>query len=450
MSRETCDRCTHSRHLTGHSATHCPSQVYLATQQCSVIQSQPPPLLRTNFIERRCWDNFSLSHSGPSSSSSSTGPSSSSSSTGPSSSLSSSLSLPDWFPGTMASRQGDIPALESGNSGGPMGEMAQPIGMARRALSYDDSLEMPMVSPPPDITFNILWKRPVIPEKKSRCLSEGDDCDTPITFEAPPTKPTVPVVKAKASSFILNSLMIKQTQDNIQRFEQQAGLTDAGYTPHKGLTAEETRYHCMAEALHATGQAGRALYLSESANQDAPVGQRCTGSYQRLGCKQENNKNGHQGSIKRGRKRKTHSYEKKLKMPSGGLQGGSPENVRAVHPQRHPQPNRRSWFGQSSVAFFPISQLDGGETRTGHGRDRGRRRGQLESLQHAIHSVKNPPLTQRAWLSSVPMGNQKTNTLEMMKTRVTQEPILLKTPKIEIPGLEVKKHMPPPPQTQTP
>lgn len=25
---------------------------------------------------------------------------------------------------------------------------------------------------------------------------------------------------------------------------------DKGYTPRKGLTAEEIRYHCMAEALH--------------------------------------------------------------------------------------------------------------------------------------------------------------------------------------------------------
>lgn len=46
------------------------------------------------------------------------------------------------------------------------------------------------------------------------------------------------------------SSVLEQTQESMQRFEQQAGLTDAGYTPHKGLTAEETKYHRVAEALH--------------------------------------------------------------------------------------------------------------------------------------------------------------------------------------------------------
>ncbi|OWK09816.1 hypothetical protein Celaphus_00006669 [Cervus elaphus hippelaphus] len=48
----------------------------------------------------------------------------------------------------------------------------------------------------------------------------------------------------------MSSLITKQTQESIQRFEQQAGLRDAGYTPHKGLTTEETKYLRVAEALH--------------------------------------------------------------------------------------------------------------------------------------------------------------------------------------------------------
>ncbi|KAF7479875.1 Hypothetical predicted protein [Marmota monax] len=52
----------------------------------------------------------------------------------------------------------------------------------------------------------------------------------------------VPVVKAKATHVIMNSLITKQTQESMQRFEQQAGWRDAGYTPHKGLTIEETKY----------------------------------------------------------------------------------------------------------------------------------------------------------------------------------------------------------------
>lgn len=36
----------------------------------------------------------------------------------------------------------------------------------------------------------------------------------------------------------------------MHKFEKQAGLTDTGYTPHKGLNAEETRYHRLAESMH--------------------------------------------------------------------------------------------------------------------------------------------------------------------------------------------------------
>lgn len=49
-------------------------------------------------------------------------------------------------------------------------------------------------------------------------------------------------------------LFSEQTQESIQRFEQQAGLRDAGYTPHKGLTTEETKYLRVAEALHVSNQ----------------------------------------------------------------------------------------------------------------------------------------------------------------------------------------------------
>ena len=49
-------------------------------------------------------------------------------------------------------------------------------------------------------------------------------------------------------------LFSEQTQESIQRFEQQAGLRDAGYTPHKGLTTEETKYLRVAEALHVSSQ----------------------------------------------------------------------------------------------------------------------------------------------------------------------------------------------------
>ncbi|KFO93168.1 Putative monooxygenase p33MONOX, partial [Buceros rhinoceros silvestris] len=99
-------------------------------------------------------------------------------------------------------------------------------------------------------------KQPVIPERKYQELSKVEEGDA--NMNAPAITPSsstesvnkVPVVKAKATHVIMNSLITKQTQESIQRFEQQAGLRDAGYTPHKGLTTEETKYHRMAEAVH--------------------------------------------------------------------------------------------------------------------------------------------------------------------------------------------------------
>ncbi|XP_068592700.1 putative monooxygenase p33MONOX [Cebidichthys violaceus] len=143
---------------------------------------------------------------------------------------------------------GDLPAIEDSGMGG----MRLPIGMTRRALSYDDNLEAPMSTPPHDISINNLWRRPVIPERRFTRLAEEDESgavsQSTVADSAPSRAPAV--VKAKASSVIMNSLITKQTQDSVYRFEQRAGLTDTSYTPHKGLTAEETRvHHRMPESL---------------------------------------------------------------------------------------------------------------------------------------------------------------------------------------------------------
>lgn len=135
---------------------------------------------------------------------------------------------------------GDIPAIE----GSGMGGMKLPIGMTRRALSYDDNLEAPMSTPPHDININNLWRRPVVPERRFTQLNEEDEhavVSRPVVDSAPNRSQAV--VKTKASSIIMNSLITKQTQDSVYRFEQRAGLSDTSYTPHKGLTAEETMHH---------------------------------------------------------------------------------------------------------------------------------------------------------------------------------------------------------------
>lgn len=50
--------------------------------------------------------------------------------------------------------------------------MKLPVGMARRALSYDDNLEAPMSTLPHDISINQLWRRPIIPERRFTHLAE--------------------------------------------------------------------------------------------------------------------------------------------------------------------------------------------------------------------------------------------------------------------------------------
>lgn len=55
--------------------------------------------------------------------------------------------------------------------------MSLPVGVPRRAFSYDEGLEdtAPMTPPPADLCANVLWKQPVIPERKYQELSKVQD-----------------------------------------------------------------------------------------------------------------------------------------------------------------------------------------------------------------------------------------------------------------------------------
>ncbi|XP_061541197.1 putative monooxygenase p33MONOX [Phycodurus eques] len=149
----------------------------------------------------------------------------------------------------MASRQGDVPALESGPSSVLFGALSSPIGLTRHNMSYDEQMDAPMHSPPADFAVNTLWRDPVVPKHRFRkTAEESEKSGLMMTAERlEPAKPPVHV-KAKASSF-MSSLTFKQTQENLRSFEHQAGLTDTGYTPHKGLSAEETRFRRLADGI---------------------------------------------------------------------------------------------------------------------------------------------------------------------------------------------------------
>ncbi|XP_030636922.1 putative monooxygenase p33MONOX [Chanos chanos] len=296
----------------------------------------------------------------------------------------------------MVSRPGEIPALESGTPDGLLGGMSIPIGMARRALSYDENLEAPM-SPPSDINITNLWKRPVIPERKFSRLAEEDESDGSVAPPpaANPPKSPIPVVKAKASSVIMNSLIIKQTQESMQKFEKQAGLTDAGYTPHKGLAAEETRYHRMAESMHKLQMQGTDV--------------------------------------------------KDDKQPS------SAQSTPSSTPQSSPKQKRRGWFSQGSAASLTGSELS--TSTSSSSVDLGLGEGAVERWSvfgprpggHMSVADPGSDTTQAGGFALQPYkGAQKPSPMEVMKaqaTRMAEDPANLKAPKMEIPTLEGKRQM---------
>ncbi|XP_060792361.1 putative monooxygenase p33MONOX isoform X2 [Neoarius graeffei] len=292
----------------------------------------------------------------------------------------------------MVSRPGDIPALEAGSgmSEGLLGGMSIPTGMTRRALNYDDNLEQPISSPPSDINITNLWRRPVIPERKFSRLAEEAESDPSIKNPSAlePHQPPVPVVKAKASSVLMNSI-IKQTQENIQSFEKRAGLTDKGYTPHRGLAAEETHYHRMAQSLQ---------------------------------------------------KLHVHSVDFKEEKQSSSVQS-TPSGT----PQSSPKQKHRSWFSsQGSVA-----SLTGSELSSSSSMDLGSAEGSVERWsifgpRHQFHKSITDPGADHGTAGGFALqsykGAQKPTPMEVMKvqaTRLAEDPSTFKAPpKMEIPSMD--------------
>ncbi|XP_061045938.1 putative monooxygenase p33MONOX isoform X1 [Eubalaena glacialis] len=285
----------------------------------------------------------------------------------------------------MASRQPEVPALEPS---GPLGKMSLPIRMYRRAFSYDDALEDPTpMTPPPSDMGSIPWK-PVIPERKYQHLAKVEEGEASVSSRALPSAidgaDKVPVVKAKATHVIMSSLITKQTQESIQRFEQQAGLRDAGYTPHKGLTTEETKYLRVAEALH------------------------------------------------------------KLKLQSGEItreekQPASTQSTPSSSPHSSPKQKPRGWFTSGSSTALPGPNLSTMDSGSGE-KDRSsadkwslfgpRSLQKSDSGGFAIQAYK---------------GAQKPSPMELIRTQATQmaeDPAVFKPPQMDIPVIEGKKQLP--------
>ncbi|XP_029020444.1 putative monooxygenase p33MONOX [Betta splendens] len=303
----------------------------------------------------------------------------------------------------MASGQGDVPALESGTSSGLFGGLSAPIGMIRRTISYDEHIDAPMHSPPPDMTVNILWKDPVIPQHKFRKIPE--DGAKLMAFEpvSPPKSP-VPVVKAKATTLV-NTLMIKQTQENLHRFEVQAGLTDTGYSPHKGLSAEESRFHRLGD-----GTLPKLRMPSGDFKED-----RLTTSAQ--------------------------------STPSG-TPSVTPSVTPCVSPHSSPALSRRSWF-QLSPAPLPATPELTPNPSTEMGGNEGGDRWSFFGTRSVVQKSPTDPGSDTSTGFSLQsyFGLQKSSTMDGTNTQINlkvEDPAHFLPPKIEISGIDPKRVPPRP------
>ncbi|XP_072251942.1 putative monooxygenase p33MONOX isoform X1 [Leuresthes tenuis] len=305
----------------------------------------------------------------------------------------------------MASERGDIPALESGMSSGLCGALSSPIGLTRHNISYDEHMDLPIHSPPPDMNVNILWKDPIIPRHRFRnILEEGENGGKGLTSEPP--KSPVPVVKAKATS-LMSSLMIKQTHENLQKFEHQAGLADDVYSPHKGLSAEETHSHRRID-----GTVPKLRMPSGDFKED-----RLSTSAQSTPC---------------------------------GTPSVTPSVTPCVSPLSSPAVNRRNWYQLSPTQFqahlepnklSPSIDMGGNEGGSGGG---GLDRWSFFGTRSVVHKSPTDPGSETSTGFSIQsyFGLQKSSTVDGTNSQISlkvEDPAKFLPPKIDISSNEAKQ-----------
>ncbi|AWP12166.1 putative monooxygenase p33MONOX [Scophthalmus maximus] len=307
-----------------------------------------------------------------------------------------------------------ISAIDLGTSSSIFGVLSSPLGITRHNMSYDEHMDTPMNSPPPDMTVNMLWKDPVIPQHKFRnTAEEGEKVGKLVTFEAAaPAKSPVPVVKAKATS-LMSSLMIKQTHENLQRFEHQAGLTDTRYTPHKGLSAEETRFHRLVDTT-----LPKLRMPSGDFKED-----RLTTSAQ---------------STPSGTPSVTPSVTPCV----------TPSVTPCVSPHTSPAVNRRTWFQLSPAPFLATPELSPNRS-TDMGGNEGGDRWSFFGTRSVVQKSPTDPGSETSTGFSLQsyFGLHKSSTMDGTNTQVNlkvQDPANFMPPKIDISGIEGKQVPPRP------
>ena len=221
-------------------------------------------------------------------------------------------------------------------------------------------------------------------------LEQVEEGEPSVSARAPAPLPAThsaekaPVVKAKATHVIMSSLITKHNQESIHRFEQQAGLRDAGYTPNKGLTTEETKYLRVAEALH------------------------------------------------------------KLKLQSGETareerQPASTQSTPSSSPQASPKQKSRGWFTSGSATALPGPGLSTMDSGSGD-KDRS------SADKWSLFGPRSLPKSESGGFAiQAYKGAQKPSPMEVMRgqaTQRTEEPATFKPPKMDIPVIEGTKQLP--------
>ncbi|XP_024139460.1 putative monooxygenase p33MONOX isoform X1 [Oryzias melastigma] len=299
---------------------------------------------------------------------------------------------------------GDFPAIESGMPSGFCGALSPAVAI-RHSIRYDEHMDTPMHSPPSDMTVNTLWKDPIIPRHRFRA-EEGQKDKKTLTFEgfAPPKSP-VPVVKAKATSF-MSSLMTKKTQENLEMFEHQAGLTDDVYSPHKGLSTEETRFPRRADVT-------------------VPKLRMPSGDFKE--------------------DRLTTSAHPTTSGTPPVTPSVTPSVTPTVSPLSSPALHRRNWFHLSSTPFLALPDPDrhhpnadmGGNEGGGGGLDKW----SFFGSRSVVHKSPTDPGSETSTGFSLQsyFGLQKSSTIDGTNSQITlkvDEPPNFMPPKPEIPGTD--------------
>ncbi|KAB0345181.1 hypothetical protein FD754_022107, partial [Muntiacus muntjak] len=283
---------------------------------------------------------------------------------------------------------------------GPLGKMSLPIGMYRRAFSYDDALEDPTpMTPPPSDMGSIPWK-PVIPERKYQHLAKVEEGEPGVSPRAPAPPAAsdsekAPVVKAKATHVIMSSLIttlfplcISMASGKLSQLWRPFPLHEAGVWPAVGGRIRQ----------HSAWWPGAAAAAAAA----------------------------------------------KLKLQSGETareerQPASTQSTPSSSPQASPKQKTRGWFTSGSSTALPgpsLSTMDSGS-------------GDKDRSSTDKWSLFGPRSLQKSESGGFAIqayrGAQKPSPMEVMRAqaaRRAEEPAASKPPKMDVPATEGTRQLP--------